>query len=102
MFEQSLDIPEAGIKFYGKDDFWRIENSETGRIIRMQKVHLFWLFEKVGDKVVVLSEIEAECVYFGGETFHKVMVDPPHHITQSETHWEFDCEVMGKQILKIK
>jgi hypothetical protein len=102
MFEESLDIPEAGVRFYGKNNFWRIENIQTGQTIRMQEVDLFWFFERAGNKVVVVSETEAECVEFSGATFHKVMVDPPHHITHSETQWVFNCEVMGQQILKIK
>jgi hypothetical protein len=102
MFEQTLEIPEAEIIFYGKDDFWQIQKKSTSETIRQEKVMLFWSFTRVNSKVVVLSEIEAECVDFNGNTFHKVFVDPPHHIKEFDTHWEFDCDVIGKQILKVK
>jgi hypothetical protein len=102
MFEQTLEIKEADIILFGKDDYWQIERISTGEIIRKQSVFLFWSFTLVESRFVVLSEIEAECVDFNGVTFDAVMIDPPHHITESNNCWEFNCIVMGKQILKIK
>lgn len=90
-----LFLPETSVLFFGAGTLAVTVRVPSCEIVDENVLHLFWAFERKGDFVVQLGDIECNLYTADGRRIATAAVDPPYDVQETPKGVKFRSEMTG-------